>query len=83
MNKICSEFVHPTAWSLFTADIGSERFPEARGVFYGCGAQYFAAVFAEIAPTSGDGRSDISRRSRLSVFQFNHPIWPTSSDAFA
>jgi hypothetical protein len=49
-NKVCSKFVHPTAWSLFTADIGSERFPEARDVFYGCGAQYFATIFAEMAP---------------------------------
>jgi hypothetical protein len=50
MNKVCSKFVHPTAWSLFTADLGSLRFPDARDVFYGCGAQYFAMVFAEIAP---------------------------------
>jgi hypothetical protein len=48
MNKLCSKFVHPTAWSLFTADIGSDRFPDARDVFYGCGAQYFATVFAEV-----------------------------------
>ena len=50
INKVCSKFVHPTAWSLFTADIGSERFPEARDIFYGCGAKYFATIFAEIAP---------------------------------
>ncbi len=50
MNKVCSKFVHPTAWSLFTADIGSERFPEARDVLYGCGAEYFATIYAEIAP---------------------------------
>jgi hypothetical protein len=50
INKVCSKFVHPTAWSLFTADIGSVRFPEARDVFYGCGAQYFVTVYAEIAP---------------------------------
>jgi hypothetical protein len=41
LNKVCSKFVHPTSWSLFTADLGSERFPEARDIFYGCGAQYF------------------------------------------
>ena len=50
MNKVCSKFVHPTSWSLLTADIGSERFPEARDVFFGCGAEYFATIFAEIAP---------------------------------
>ena len=48
LNKVCSKFVHPTAWSLFTADIGSARFPEARDIFYGCGAQYFATVCVEI-----------------------------------
>lgn len=50
INKVCSKFVHPTAWSLFTADMGAERFPEARDIFYGCGAQYFATVCAEIIP---------------------------------
>lgn len=50
VNKVCSKFVHPTAWSLFTADIGSERFPGARNIFYGCGAQYFATIFAEMGP---------------------------------
>lgn len=50
MNKVCSKFVHPTAWSLFTADIGSERFPDAGDIFYGCGTKYFMTVFAEIAP---------------------------------
>ena len=50
MNKVCSKFVHPTAWSLLTADIGSARFPEARDILYGCGAEYFMTVFAEIAP---------------------------------
>ena len=50
MNKVCSKLVHPTAWSLLTADIGPERLPEARNVFFGCGAEYFMTVFAEIAP---------------------------------
>jgi hypothetical protein len=50
MNKVCSKFVHPTAWSLLTADIGPARFPEAREIFYACGAEYFITVFAEIAP---------------------------------
>ncbi|MDR3728044.1 MAG: hypothetical protein P4K86_13475 [Terracidiphilus sp.] len=50
MNKVCSKFVHPTAWSLLTADIGTERFPEARDVFYVCGTEYFMTIFAEINP---------------------------------
>jgi hypothetical protein len=50
MNKVCSKFVHPTAWSLLTADTGTARFPDARDIFFVCGAEYFATVFAEIAP---------------------------------
>lgn len=50
MHRVCSKFVHPTAWSLLTSDIGSERFPEARNIFYACGALYFSIVFAEIVP---------------------------------
>lgn len=50
MNQVCSKFVHPTAWSILTEDIGSERFPAADELFYTCGAQYFATVMAEIMP---------------------------------
>ncbi len=50
MNQVCSKFVHPTAWSILTEDIGSERFPDADELFYTCGAQYFATVMAEIMP---------------------------------
>jgi hypothetical protein len=50
INKVCSKFVHPSAWSLFTADIGSVRFPEARELFYASGALFFATVIDEIAP---------------------------------
>lgn len=50
VNKVCSKFVHPTAWSLLTADIGPARFPEACNIFYATGAEYFTTVFAEIAP---------------------------------
>lgn len=50
VNKVCSKFVHPTAWSLLTADAGSKRFPEAQYVFYECGAEYFETIIAEIIP---------------------------------
>jgi hypothetical protein len=50
INKVSSKFIHPTAWSLLTADIGAERFPEARDLFFAYGALYFATVFAEVRP---------------------------------
>jgi hypothetical protein len=50
MNKLCSKLVHPTAWSLFTADVGSERFPEVSEIFLLYGAKYRAIVFAEFLP---------------------------------
>lgn len=50
INKLASKFVHPTAWSVFTADVGSERFEEASELFFVFGAQYFATVYATIAP---------------------------------
>jgi hypothetical protein len=50
MNQVCSKFVHPTAWSILTEDIGAERFPDAHILFYTCGAQYFATVMAEVKP---------------------------------
>ena len=53
MNQVCSKFVHPTAWSIFTAELGSARFPDARDIFYTCGAQYSATVMAEIMPHIG------------------------------
>lgn len=50
VNKVASKFVHPTAWALLTADQGSARFPDARELFWGCGALYFATVCAEFMP---------------------------------
>lgn len=50
MNKLCSKLVHPTAWSLFTAEVGSERFPEVSEIFLVYGAQYYAMIFAEFLP---------------------------------
>ena len=44
MNQVCSKFVHPTAWSIFTAELGSARFPDARDIFYTCGAQYLSLI---------------------------------------
>jgi Family of unknown function (DUF5677) len=50
LNRLCSKFVHPTAWSLFTSDVALERFPGACEIFYGNGALHFTSVFATIAP---------------------------------
>jgi hypothetical protein len=50
MNKLCSKLVHPTAWSLFTAEVRSERFPEVSEIFLVYGAQYYAMVLAEFRP---------------------------------
>jgi hypothetical protein len=48
MNRLCSKFVHPTAWSLFEPDQGPDKFPGAEEIFYACGAKYFDMLFAEI-----------------------------------
>lgn len=50
MNRVCSKFVHPSAWSLFTGDQGLARFPSAGEIFYVYGVKYFAMVYAEIRP---------------------------------
>jgi hypothetical protein len=50
MNKLCSKLVHPTAWSLFTAEVGSERFPEVTEIFLVYGALYYGMVLAEFLP---------------------------------
>lgn len=50
MNKLCSKLVHPTAWSLFTAEVGSERFPEVSEIFLVYGAFYYGMVLAEFLP---------------------------------
>ncbi len=50
MNKLCSKLVHPTAWSLFTAEVGSERFPEVSEIFLVYGAKYYTMVLAEFVP---------------------------------
>jgi hypothetical protein len=67
VNKVCSKFVHPTSWNLFTADLGSDRFPDARDVFFASGAQYFAMVYAEIAPhIKGSGANMCEGRNKAS-----------------
>lgn len=48
MNQVCSKFIHPTAWSLLTADARTARFPKAGELFYRYGARYFATISAEI-----------------------------------
>ena len=45
LNKVCSKFVHPTVWSILTEDIGSARFPDARDLFYGFGANYLMDIY--------------------------------------
>jgi hypothetical protein len=45
INKVCSKFVHPTVWSILTEDIGSARFPDARELFYGFGANYLLDIY--------------------------------------
>jgi len=45
LNKVCSKLVHPTVWSILTEDIGSARFPDARDLFYGFGANYLMDIY--------------------------------------
>jgi hypothetical protein len=48
VNKVCSKFVHPTAWSLLTADVAAERFPEGVDLLFASGAKYFVTIYVEI-----------------------------------
>jgi hypothetical protein len=48
LNKVCSKFVHPTVWSILTEDIGSARFPDARDLFYGFGANYLMDIYVRV-----------------------------------
>jgi hypothetical protein len=48
VNKVCSKFVHPTAWSLLTDDVALERFPEGVELLFASGAKYFVTIYAEI-----------------------------------
>lgn len=50
MNKVSSKLVHPTAWSLFTAEVGSKRFPGASEIIFMCGALYTSIVYEEFLP---------------------------------
>jgi hypothetical protein len=50
INKLCSKLVHPTAWSLFTADVGSRRFPGASEILFMCGALYASMVYGDFLP---------------------------------
>ncbi|MFT4114221.1 DUF5677 domain-containing protein [Silvibacterium sp.] len=47
VNKISSKLVHPTAWSLFTAEVGSKRFPGATEIIFMCGALYTLMVYSD------------------------------------
>jgi hypothetical protein len=50
MNKLCSKFVHPSAWSLLTADRGPERFPQASEILFVYGVTNFMRVCAAFMP---------------------------------
>ena len=50
VNQLCSKFVHPTAWSLLTADRGPARFPEASELMLTFGVQYFMTVCEAFMP---------------------------------
>lgn len=50
MNKVSSKLVHPTAWSLFTAEVGSKRFPGATEIIFMCGALYTSIVYGGFLP---------------------------------
>jgi hypothetical protein len=50
VNRLCSKFVHPTAWSLLTAHQGPERFPQASEILFVYGAKYFMTVCAALMP---------------------------------
>jgi hypothetical protein len=50
VNQLCSKFVHPTAWSLLTADQGPARFPEASELLFTFGVQYFMTVCDAFMP---------------------------------
>ena len=60
------EVVHPTSWSLFTAEAGPERFPEVSEIFYVYGALHYTMVLAEFLRTSGSGGSGTGHRPRPS-----------------
>src|ERR1035437_4790702 len=50
VNRLCSKFVHPTAWSLLTAHQGPDRFPQASEILFVYGANYFMTVCAAFMP---------------------------------
>lgn len=50
MNKVSSKLVHPTAWSLFTAEARSKHFPGASEIIFMCGALYTSIVYGEFLP---------------------------------
>src|SRR5665213_101660 len=50
INRLCSKFVHPTAWSLLSAHQGTDRFPQASEILFVYGAKYFMTVCAALMP---------------------------------
>jgi len=54
VNRLCSKFIHPTAWSLLTADRGPDRFPQASELLCVFGVKYFATISAAFMPHIGE-----------------------------
>jgi len=50
VNRLCSKFVHPTAWSLLTADRGPGRFPQASELMFAFGVKYFMTLCDAFMP---------------------------------
>jgi hypothetical protein len=48
LNQVCSKFVHPTSWSLLTADRSLERFPFACELFLGQGSLLFSSIYVDM-----------------------------------
>jgi hypothetical protein len=48
INSLSSKLIHPTSWSLFTADQGNERFTEACPLFFSQGAMYLATTHSTL-----------------------------------
>ena len=48
INTLSSKLIHPTSWSLFTADQGNDRFTEACPLFFSQGAMYLSAIRAAL-----------------------------------
>ena len=48
INTLSSKLIHPTSWSLFTADQGNDRFTEACPLFFSQGAIYLSTMHVTV-----------------------------------